>query len=350
MKIAIVTDTHIGIRNDSPIFFENSINFFNKVLFPYCIENKIEKILHLGDFFDRRKYININILSETRKKVLNFMRENNLNMDLIIGNHDCYFKNTNSINSPKEIFNCFDNINVIESPTLLNYDGFCIGAVPWITKENFEESKKFIKDASCSILAGHFEIDGREVLRGIRHEGGMSSSMFNKYNMVLSGHFHIRSYEDNICYLGTPYQLYMSDLNEQKGFHVFNTSNSELEFVENPQQLFRQYYYDDTGSNKEKLLNTNYPETKNCFVRIFVKNKKYNSVLEQTMEKMYNAGVYGITVVEDIQEDDKSEISIDLSQDTFTLINKEIDGMELCKDKSKLKLIIKDIFLESQHR
>jgi DNA repair exonuclease SbcCD nuclease subunit len=350
MKIGIITDTHIGLRNDSPIFFENSVSFFTEVFFPYCKQHNITNVMHLGDFFDRRKYININILSETRRKILSPMRDAGIHIDLILGNHDCYYKNTNSINTPKEIFACFDNIDVIETPQIRKYDDYCIGMMPWITKENLDESKKFIKDASCRILAGHFEIDGREVLRGIKHEGGMSPSMFSKYDMVMSGHFHIRSYQDNIAYLGTPYQLYMSDLNEQKGFHVLDTSTSELEFVENPRQLFRQYYYDDSGPNKDRILDSEYLEAKNCFVRIFVKVKKHQSVLEQMMEKVYNAGAHGVTVVEDIQEETKESIDIDLSQDTFSLINSEIDNMELSQDKTKLKTIMKDIFLESQHR
>lgn len=278
------------------------------------------------------------------------MKNLNIHMDLILGNHDCYFKNTNTVNSPKEVFTCFNNINTIQKPTIMDYDGYCIGMMPWITKENVEESKKFIKEAACRTLAGHFEIDGREVMRGIRHEGGMPSSMFKKYDMVMSGHFHIRSYEDNISYFGTPYQLYMSDLNEQKGFHVLDTATGEIEFVENPRQMFRQYMYDDSGKNKDLILSADYSEAKNCFVKIFVKQKKHQSVLDQMMEKLYNVGVYGITIAEDNYEEESTEEGVDLSQDTFSLISTEIDSMELSHDKTKLKSLIKDIFIESQHR
>jgi DNA repair exonuclease SbcCD nuclease subunit len=349
MKIAVICDTHIGIRNDSPVFFENSVSFFNQVFFPYCKEHGITQILHLGDFFDRRKYININILAETKRRILAPMQEMNMSMDLILGNHDCYFKNTNSINAPKEMFSCFSNINVIEKPIIKDYDGYCIGLIPWITKENVDECKKFIKEAACRTLAGHFEIDGREVMRGIRHEGGMPSSLFKKYDVVMSGHFHIRSYEDNISYFGTPYQLYMSDLNENKGFHVLDTATGEIDFVENPRQLFRQYFYDDS-KDKENILTHDYTEAKNCFVKIFVKQKKHPSILEQMMEKLYNVGVYGITVAEDYTEEESDNSEMDLSQDTFTLINSEIDNMELVQDKNRLKSLIKDIFIESQHR
>jgi len=254
------------------------------------------------------------------------------------------------VNSPKEMFGCFDNINVIEKPVINDYDGYYIGMMPWITKENVEESKKFIKEAACRTLAGHFEIHGREVMRGIRHEGGMPSTMFSKYDMVMSGHFHIRSYEDNISYFGTPYQLYMSDLSEQKGFHVLDTATGEIQFVENPKQLFRQYVYDDSGKNKETILSSDYSEAKNCYVKIFVKSKKHPSVLEQLMDKLYNIGVYGITIAEDNYEEESISSDVDLSQDTFSLISTEIDSMELTQDKTRLKSFMKDIFIESQHR
>jgi hypothetical protein len=142
----------------------------------------------------------------------------------------------------------------------------------------------------------------------------------------------------------------MSDLNEQKGFHVLDTATGEIEFVENPRQMFRQYMYDDSGKNKELILSADYSEAKNCFVKIFVKQKKHQSVLDQMMEKLYNVGVYGITIAEDNYEEESTEEGVDLSQDTFSLISTEIDSMELSHDKTKLKSLIKDIFIESQHR
>jgi hypothetical protein len=68
------------------------------------------------------------------------------------------------------------------------------------------------------------------------------------------------------------------------------------------------------------------------------------------MEKLYSIGVYGITIAEDAHEEESSETNVDLSQDTFSLISTEIDTMELTQDKNKLKSLIKDIFIESQHR
>ena len=41
------------------------------------------------------------------------------------------------------------------------------------------------------------------------------------------------------------------------------------------------------------------------------------------------------------------DAEVDVSEDTITIISKEIDGMEQIEDKNKLKLIIKDLYMES---
>ena len=67
MKIAILNDTHCGIRNSSDIFMDYQERFYRDVFFPYLIENDIKQILHLGDYYDNRKTINFKALSHNRK-------------------------------------------------------------------------------------------------------------------------------------------------------------------------------------------------------------------------------------------------------------------------------------------
>ena len=43
----------------------------------------------------------------------------------------------------------------------------------------------------------------------------------------------------------------------------------------------------------------------------------------------------------------QQEEIVDLAQDTVTLINNEVDQLEEVKDKSKLKKLIKDLYMES---
>ena len=42
MKIAILNDTHCGIRNSSQIFLDNAKDFYDKVFFPECEKHNIK--------------------------------------------------------------------------------------------------------------------------------------------------------------------------------------------------------------------------------------------------------------------------------------------------------------------
>ena len=48
MKIAIINDTHCGIKNGSDVFLDNAESFYKNVFFPYLDEQNITSILHLG--------------------------------------------------------------------------------------------------------------------------------------------------------------------------------------------------------------------------------------------------------------------------------------------------------------
>ena len=58
MKIALITDTHFGARNDSLLFLDFFRKFYENIFFPTLKERGIKEIIHLGDVVDRRKFIN----------------------------------------------------------------------------------------------------------------------------------------------------------------------------------------------------------------------------------------------------------------------------------------------------
>ena len=57
-KVALITDTHFGARNDSIQFLKYYQKFYKNIFFPYIDEHKIDTIFHLGDIVERRKFIN----------------------------------------------------------------------------------------------------------------------------------------------------------------------------------------------------------------------------------------------------------------------------------------------------
>jgi DNA repair exonuclease SbcCD nuclease subunit len=315
------------------------------VFFPYLDNHGIKHIIHMGDFMDRRKFVNFQTLHEVRNKFIKALSDRGIVMDLILGNHDVYYKNTIEINSPNELFYDHKNIIVHDKPIIMMLGKTAVGYVPWIAKGNQEECFDFMKTAPVKILFGHFEISGYEAVRGVEHHEGMDASMFSGYDAIYSGHFHCKQSKGNIHYLGTQYQMTFSDLNEVKGFHIFDTETLGMEFIENPYQMFHQLPYDDLAQDYTIY---NCKDFKDTFVKIVIKNKTKPIMYDNLIDRLNMTPVHGITVV-DASEKTKNaaNVQVDMSKDTLSLICDEIDTMENVIDPSRLKGLIREIYAES---
>jgi len=246
MKVAILNDTHAGVRQSSEIFMDYQEKFYRDVFFPYLEEHGIKKIVHLGDYYENRTSINFKALNHNRRIFLDELRVRGIHMDIIPGNHDCYYKNTNNLNALKELLGHYMNeVNIIEEPTVMNYDGLNFALIPWINNENEEKIKYFINTCKADILGAHLELSGFEMQAGIPCHDGMDAGLFRRFDMVLSGHFHTKSTIGNIHYLGSQMEFMWSDCNDRKYFHVLDTDTRELTSVENPITIFEKILYND---------------------------------------------------------------------------------------------------------
>ena len=232
MKIALLNDTHFGCRNDSPAFLEYQNEFYDNLFFPYLIENKIDTLIHLGDVVDRRKFINHNTAHNFKLKFWNRLDELNIDTHIIIGNHDTYYKNTNEVNALQNL-NISKSAKIYTRPVECTFDGLDILMLPWICDDNYDDSIFAIDNSTSPICMGHLEVKGFEMHSGHFNEQGLEKSQFTKFEKVLSGHFHKKSDDGRIYYLGTQYEMTWSDYNCPKGFHIFDTDTRELERVSN---------------------------------------------------------------------------------------------------------------------
>lgn len=349
MKICLITDTHFGCKNDSNTFLEKSLNFFEEVFFPYLIENDIKTVLHLGDLMDRRKFVNFHTLHQVRTRFVDRLNVLDIEFYCILGNHDTYYRNTNSINSVQELLEGrYENIHICDKPTQLDFDGYKIEMIPWINRENQQEILDYLDKSNASMVCGHFELNGYQVMKGVNFEGDMTDEPLRKFESVLSGHFHTKQAKNNVKYLGTPYQLTFSDVNDEKGFHVFDTETRELEFVKNPVTNFEIIYYDDTEKDYENMIQFGCSTYKGKIVKLFVKNKTQPYTFNRLVDRLFQSEVLLLSIVEEIDQSNiKEEEMVDLAQDTLTLINNEVDTLTSIENKSRLKQIISEIYMES---
>lgn len=326
MRVALITDTHFGGRNDSPVFSEYIGRFYKDVFFPYLKNNGIDTIVHLGDIVDRRKYISYLSLRYFKKQFIEPINEHNFKLHVIIGNHDTFYKNTNEINCMTELFgtNKPDNITWYSSPTEVTIGNTNIVFIPWICNANYDSTVELIKKTKHQVLFGHLELAGFEMQKGNIIDHGHDAKMFKKFDMVLTGHYHHRSTKGNVTYLGCPYEIVWSDYDDPKGFHVFDTDTRELIFVPNPITLFEKCFYDDLDKDSEQVIRDDYSFLKGKFVKVVVKNKQNPYWFDCVIDKIERSGVADLQVVEDhlhLDLEDDSNI-ISEAEDTLSIMKK----------------------------
>ena len=215
MKVAILNDTHCGVRNSSDIFLNYQERFYKEIFFPYLKEHNIKNILHLGDYYEHRKFVNFKALNANRHHFLEPMRDAGITMDIIPGNHDVYFKNTNELCSLKELLGYFtSNVNIIMKPKVIDYDGLGVAVIPWINNGNYTEYCDFALNCKADILGAHLELKGFDMMPGISNPHGMSADIFSRFEHVLSGHFHTKSSKGNVTYLGAQMEFTWADVDD----------------------------------------------------------------------------------------------------------------------------------------
>ena len=350
MKIALLNDTHFGCRNDSPAFIEYQNKFYNDVFFPYIRENNVNTLIHLGDVVDRRKFINHNTAHNFKQNFWNRLEENNIDTHIIIGNHDTYYKNTNSINSMQQLITTFDGVNepfIYEKPKTVEFDGLPILFIPWICPENEEESLKTISESQSQICMGHLEVKGFEMHKGHFQEHGLEMDLFKRFEKVYSGHYHRKSDNGTIFYLGTQYEITWSDYQCPKGFHIFDTETRELTRISNPLSIHKKIIYDD---KKKDYTNYDIKPYHNHFVKLIVLNKTDNEIFDKFVERLYNEiTLHYLNIVEDYSDIKASvrEDILEMGEDTVTFLNNYVDQLETDVSKTKLKEYLKSIYIEA---
>jgi len=348
MKIAIISDTHSGIRNSSEIFMDYQERFYRDVFFPYLIENGIKKIVHLGDYYENRVSINFKALAHNRRIFLDRLRELGIHMDIIPGNHDVYYKNTNDLCALNELQGHYMNeVRIIEKPTVMKYDGLKMALIPWINSENEARSLEFISTCKADIVGAHLELQGFEMQAGIMAPEGMSADIFSRFETVLSGHYHTKSQQGNVHYLGTQMEFMWSDAHDKKYFHVLDTETRELEAIQNPLTIYEKIYYDDKKTSQQ-LINVSHLDYK--FVKIIVVNKTSPLEFEKFVERVNAKKIHGLQISETFTEFTGSSVDdADISvEDTETLLNSYIDAVDTDLDKDRIKSQIRNLMIEAQ--
>lgn len=315
-KVAIITDLHFGARNDSPTILLHQQKFFKNQFIPFVRDgdNGIKQVFCLGDTFDKRKQSNHLSVKAAKEMLFDPIQSLGLPFWVVVGNHDAYFKNTNSVNTPDLFLKDYKNVSIVDHPVEITIDGRLIAMLPWICPDNWPEVKTFLKATKAKVCCAHLQLQGFEMQQGYPVSEGLPVSLFERFDKVLTGHFHHRSTKDNICYLGTPYELTWADFNDPRGFHVFDTDTLELTFYPNPDHLFRVIEY--TGEGPDVIT-----DCKDQYVKVRVVSKEDPTAFEQFLSVIEDMSPVECKVIEEYKESDPQSIQeMEAGGDTLTFL------------------------------
>ena len=341
MKIAIFTDSHWTARKSSRHLHDYFELFYKNIFFPTLEEQGVEIVVHMGDAFDNRKSIDFWGLDWTRRVVLEPLRKYEVHM--IVGNHDIFLRNSTEINAPELLLKDYPNIKTYSSPTNTKVGGIDMTFIPWICSENYDETLKVIKKSKAKIAMGHLELQGFRVNKHlVMEEHGLDPNIFTKFQKVFSGHYHTRSDNGRIFYLGNPYEMYWTDVNDTRGFHIFDTETLEHTPINNPYKLFYNIYYEDTPHQMFDVT-----EYANKIVKVIVRKKSKQKEFDKFIDKLYKVGIQDLKIVENFDIQENEDFVIDEEENTISILNRYIDESECNFDKNVIKGIFQDLYQQS---
>lgn len=350
MKIVIVTDSHFGVRSQSPRFLKQSADFFRSQFFPYLKKVKPSYVIHAGDLVDNRKYITYETSRVLRESYIEPMIATGIPNICIPGNHDAPFKSNIEINAMREMLPQ-ENFDSFIFPEEMNLGGVNFLFLPWICKSNEKETMEALEESDADVVIGHLELFGFEQYRGMPAAHGMGADKFSRFKQVYSGHYHHPSEQGNIRYLGAPYQMTWGDYDCPRGFHVYDTDTRQIEFINNPVEMFKRIEYDDSSLTTKQIMKEDFSKYADKIVKVVVNKRENKKGFDQYLDQIEKSGSADIQIVDNtVHKLDTLAPPVDeAKQTTLEIMLDCVNEFDDSNDKIALGNLLKELYSEASN-
>lgn len=337
MKILMIGDWHLGVKKDDA-WIQNIQQDGIRQMLDYSKKNNIKTWIQYGDLFDVRAHTTQKCMEFTRE-IFDSIEEHEIEFHTLIGNHDCFYKNTLYPNTTQELLS-HRNLKIYDKPTTVDFDGCQIDMIPWMCDENATDIHQHIKTSGAEYCIGHWELTGFYFYKGLKSHG-LEPDFLKKYKQVWSGHFHTISEAANVKYIGTPWTLTAGDENDPRGFWEFDTETEEMKFIPNETTWHRKIFYPNETIN--------YDDFKDLSVRVIVEKvdkdlTKFESELEKRVHELRV-----VNKVDNSVDTTDSEEELDIKRLT-DMMAEYIDALPDTNEKESkaLKALANKLYLEVQ--
>lgn len=354
-RIVFLNDLHIGYSGAAQLYQDEIKAFLSDSLFPYIDSNDVSAVVIAGDFFDDRRVTNVRVASEiARESLLDELEKRSIPVHITVGNHDTYYRNRIVPNSVSQFDDEYENVTVWLDPTDVTIDGVSFLMLPWVCESNRAAVEKAIENTSSPYCVAHLELIGFDMGAGQVSRHGQDSSDYAGFRKVLTGHYHTRSEQDNILYMGAQYQMTRADDGVSKGFYVMNTADESLERIINPRQLFVSLLVDadeieETAAHE--WTETNLSSLDGKIVTVKFSDSCTSDCADRVCRILEKSSVYDYKIVDSLSRavesgDLESEIEVG---DTVTLMHSAIDKDDVYEGMNRdlLKTIVSAVHTEA---
>jgi DNA repair exonuclease SbcCD nuclease subunit len=354
MKHIIIGDIHIGTKDGMQMMINWQLKIMNEII-DYSVKEGILSWIQTGDMFDIRKSTNTNVMNQWNEGFFDQLADENIHMKTIVGNHDMYWKNKTTPNTSTELLQERPNITIYDRP--FTHGKFLF--LPWICKDNFDDSKDALANSNAKICIAHPEVQGAILQGTTKCEEGFNISDFQRFKLTIAGHFHERQVmmhhnidteiDTVLTYVGTPMETSWGDFGVEKGFHVLDDETCELTFIPLKHNLCYRFTYNDE-IDMDFVLEV---DLKDKYVKVVVEQRTDFKLYDRWLNKLQEMGCKDIKVIEPLialqSRDGDVEYVGELDiKDTSELISEYIS--ELYPDKKiKLNRMLQMIHQEARH-
>ena len=234
-----------------------------------CDDREIDEIWFLGDCFQLKNNIPSEVIKYIMDAFSNLIKDRTLLTDP--GNHDLVSWSSNPV--LLELFQQYlpeKKFQLIVSPSWIEKDNFRIYAEPFTrkVKELNERIVGLKTNPDRDIFFGHQDMIGMQY-GGFQVENGLDPDVLSKkFKWSFIGHCHdpvkIRK---NVVSMGAALQHNFGDADKERGWWIFDTEKSELEYIKND---FSPQFRDIVLGEEEEQLDA---DNKN-FYRIKIKGDR----------------------------------------------------------------------------
>jgi DNA repair exonuclease SbcCD nuclease subunit len=326
-KIFFIGDTHIGLGYPNSVdkWFKVHRQYFNDFLIPFLKEKvtKDDIIVHLGDLFDNRNVIPINLLNYGMDIVEEISKISPLH--IIIGNHDLWSKSSSDVNSVRP-FRYIPNVSIYDRTSILDFNNKRILMMPYI-ENRLDQISLIKKNKDCDYLFCHSDLNGCKMhLTSVAHKNPdkIDIDEFISFKRVISGHIHIVQNNKNFTFVGSLFQMDRNDMGDQKGIFVLDTETDNLEFYPNKiSPIFTKVHIknDNDVENLESLKSSNNYIDLVISNNLIINNRKVRRKLESLLESGNFASVDYLDDINNgevsVEDNVTSEVSINLDYEDF---------------------------------